>query len=363
MMFNREKFNKEIASLKELDENSNELSLQDMERLKQGVLKAIAGISPEEAAQSRWPKFGSLINFAVATLLGLLLLGGTAFAAGNSIPGDVLYPVKLAAEKVELSLALSQKSKINLQTNFARERLNELQKLVEKKSAPAAVVMPPNAADIPSSSPAVFTSPKATSSSPLLPGPDEYSNRQINNLVAKAKTTAAAQVNLALGILRQEQTILQNKGANDEAEALDKNISDLQTQARAQNINIGEVDNNNGGDAQINKDNQTSSAEVKPLNQNNGVPSPSGANSQPKTDGQNHSFGASSGFSSGDTSSAVGPNPSEPKQSPTAAGQTLIQTPTPSKAPDQTQGNPEQKTSNSPAPGQQDGLSHKNNQE
>lgn len=67
---------------------------------------------------------------AVSTIVALLFGGGATVAfADNSRPGDFLFPVDVALEKVQLNLA-SEEEKDNLRIAFAQERLEEVRSLV-----------------------------------------------------------------------------------------------------------------------------------------------------------------------------------------------------------------------------------------
>lgn len=60
----------------------------------------------------------------------ILALGGTSFAAEKTLPGDVLYPVKLTVnEHVQGWLSLSDQAKANWETVLANRRLSEAEKL------------------------------------------------------------------------------------------------------------------------------------------------------------------------------------------------------------------------------------------
>lgn len=59
--------------------------------------------------------------------------GGTSIAARNSIPGDVLYPVKINLnEKVETFTALSPEAKATVEAKHVDERLTEAEQLTEQ---------------------------------------------------------------------------------------------------------------------------------------------------------------------------------------------------------------------------------------
>jgi hypothetical protein len=74
-------------------------------------------------------------QYAVVTCLVFVVgIGGclTAVSASfNSLPGDTLYTIKLATEKVQLALAQDDAMKINLHTEFAARRIDEMKTIVQ----------------------------------------------------------------------------------------------------------------------------------------------------------------------------------------------------------------------------------------
>ncbi|MFQ6058528.1 MAG: DUF5667 domain-containing protein [Anaerolineae bacterium] len=66
-----------------------------------------------------------LATLALVILLFVALGGGAAVAAVNSLPGDPLYPVKLATERARLALTLDPGARTALQAQFAQERREE----------------------------------------------------------------------------------------------------------------------------------------------------------------------------------------------------------------------------------------------
>ncbi|MFC2026429.1 DUF5667 domain-containing protein [Chloroflexota bacterium] len=69
----------------------------------------------------------------VAILLVFSGLGtGTVYAAGNSLPGETLYPVKIATEQVRSLLTFNDTAQIELELAFADTRLQEIEALVNK---------------------------------------------------------------------------------------------------------------------------------------------------------------------------------------------------------------------------------------
>ncbi len=88
--------------------------------------------------QARRPALRSLFGFfnnrsvqqfiLAVLLLAMFLTGHTAvMAADTSIPGDTVYPIKLALEKVELVTSVSANQDARLQILFSQRRLSELQ--------------------------------------------------------------------------------------------------------------------------------------------------------------------------------------------------------------------------------------------
>ena len=66
-------------------------------------------------------------------VLALLLAGaGTVTAAGGTVPGDLLYPVKMATEEVRLAFTFSDPAKAELHVDLAEQRVDEIRKLVER---------------------------------------------------------------------------------------------------------------------------------------------------------------------------------------------------------------------------------------
>lgn len=96
----------------------------------QRVSEALRETSPARAsifsAMPRWAvAMAALIVFLVAS-------GATAGAAAGSLPDSFLYPVKLATEKVQLSLTFSHLVKTELLVKLADRRVSEITSMAEK---------------------------------------------------------------------------------------------------------------------------------------------------------------------------------------------------------------------------------------
>lgn len=86
-----------------------------------------------------------LLKFAtalLATVIALAFIGtGVSWAAKDSLPGETLYPVKLAAEDLQLSLASDPATRVDLSLQFAAQRAEEIQAMVQEgQSIPESVV-------------------------------------------------------------------------------------------------------------------------------------------------------------------------------------------------------------------------------
>ncbi len=82
-----------------------------------------------ETTKKRQPLFGLRRRWSVVLMVASILLlagGGTAVAASNSMPDSPLYPVKLAAEQVQLTLTPSDIGKARLCAVLADRRVAEI---------------------------------------------------------------------------------------------------------------------------------------------------------------------------------------------------------------------------------------------
>lgn len=76
--------------------------------------------------QPRWA------TVAISLLVFVLAGGSTVAAAGNSMPDQALYPVKLATEQVRLTLTPTAMGKAELSMRLADERVAEIEYLASK---------------------------------------------------------------------------------------------------------------------------------------------------------------------------------------------------------------------------------------
>jgi len=68
----------------------------------------------------------------LAIVLTLSALGGTVYAAQDSLPGDALYPVKLGLERMAMMLRGDDVTRAERGLNFADKRVREMVALTEE---------------------------------------------------------------------------------------------------------------------------------------------------------------------------------------------------------------------------------------
>lgn len=115
-----------------------EISEEDKESLWHGIMVKRLH---EERQQSRLLAF-NVFNLNMKKLIAgviaiVVTLGGTGVvaASNNAIPGDLLFPVELAIEKLQIKLANEEK-KVELRLQFTEERITEIKEVSEEKSVP-----------------------------------------------------------------------------------------------------------------------------------------------------------------------------------------------------------------------------------
>lgn len=62
----------------------------------------------------------------------VLIFMGISTVSANSVPGDILYPLKLATEKVSFLLAFSSERKAELRLTFSEQRTKEIRRVLQK---------------------------------------------------------------------------------------------------------------------------------------------------------------------------------------------------------------------------------------
>lgn len=110
------------------------LSDETKQRVKTNIMMNLGKVITEpEPTTSIWS--GLLLKSYVLTpIIILLFVSGATLVSANSIPGDILYPVKRKAEDVRIFITPTESRKSELKTEFAKKRLHEFDELKKRGS-------------------------------------------------------------------------------------------------------------------------------------------------------------------------------------------------------------------------------------
>jgi hypothetical protein len=84
------------------------------------------------------PRLRWLRPALLAAAIAIVALGGATSAAASSLPGDALYGLKRGAEDVRLALAFDDLARMQLLSELADRRLDELAEIARQRPAAAA---------------------------------------------------------------------------------------------------------------------------------------------------------------------------------------------------------------------------------
>ena len=116
--------------------NNLKLTIGEKQKIKNNLIKYIKEDPiPESIFLTIIPMYKLFTKPLVAMLSFVIVAsGGTALAAENSVPGDLLYGVKINVnEKARELLTFTKNSKTNLSMELLEERLVEAEKLAERE--------------------------------------------------------------------------------------------------------------------------------------------------------------------------------------------------------------------------------------
>lgn len=232
MLPNNKKFEAEINALPELL-RGDVLSADRQAAIKDKVLLAIKNPPAAPFPAVFWKvRYHKAVRYGVTILLGLSLVGGTSFAAsGSTLPGDFLYPVKLAKEKVQLGLTVGQESKAKLKAKFAENRLSELHALTTTTDKETGVSAEAGSV--------AQSSNKTNTASGTLPSSSDEKHGVSGNIKLKAQLEARTEVNDALGELNKLNVKFKAQGNSRGAAGISAAILKLQDQAQSENLDLG----------------------------------------------------------------------------------------------------------------------------
>jgi hypothetical protein len=93
----------------------------------QAALREIQSKKTQKVSRFSWLQWRPAWSIAATTAAVVVIaLGSTVAAAGNSMPNDVLYSLKIASENVQLAVTPSEIGKAELNAKFADKRVDEI---------------------------------------------------------------------------------------------------------------------------------------------------------------------------------------------------------------------------------------------
>ncbi len=172
-------------------------------------------------------KYKKMIPLLIGALL-FVSAGGTVAASDSSAPGDTLFPVDRAVEKVQLAFA-NKDAEVNLKTRFAEERLAEVQELIARNRARFA---------------ANFT---ATSTASTTPGQTASTTHATSTKATSTKATTtpgqkdanvALGINVAIAYLNDIYTDISASGNLEAAARIQAVIKQLETISNTSDVKV-----------------------------------------------------------------------------------------------------------------------------
>src|SRR3989338_5645759 len=115
-------------------------SVKQDETKREEFFKLIAEMSADYRTPSFSRRYFAVFSRSVPALVLISALflaasgAGITFASQNALPGDALYPAKLAIEKIMVATAGNVEKKTELRLEYAGRRLSEVGKMVEQKN-------------------------------------------------------------------------------------------------------------------------------------------------------------------------------------------------------------------------------------
>lgn len=117
-----------------LEQQTKDLRLSSAERDSlRATLDAHLKAHPLSTLSRYYPVYRMVLSGAFSFVLLLVLVGGTSYAAQGSIPGDLLYPIKVRVnEPLRVALATDDSARAQTEATIATTRVDEAQTLAAK---------------------------------------------------------------------------------------------------------------------------------------------------------------------------------------------------------------------------------------
>lgn len=195
--------NKDISgALREL-ESQHKLNPLRQAVLKQELMDKLANPPQPTYVAVGFFSYKTAIS-AAAIVVAVIIASGSVYATETSLPGDLLHPIKLVAEKIETKLAVSEEKKATIEAEHTNKRIEEVRKLDRKANAQTNIEQK-----------------------------IEFQKRQ-----QTAQVEIESQLEETLDKLEQVKTKLNERGKEKAAEKLNISIERLKTRATESRIKI-----------------------------------------------------------------------------------------------------------------------------
>ncbi|MFC2022575.1 DUF5667 domain-containing protein [Chloroflexota bacterium] len=108
----------------------------------QSVKNSTSAVSKSGAKQIWYSVWLKPLTIAIAAILFVSVLGtGTAYASQDSLPGDILYPVKIGTEQLQRMLTFNEAANVDLELKFSDTRLSETKAIANKRPDKIAIAI------------------------------------------------------------------------------------------------------------------------------------------------------------------------------------------------------------------------------
>ncbi len=199
------------------------LSPEAKSRVKDKVFQRLS--EPATAVQpqpvSFWEKLrGSFVvrSYVIVPLALILIIISSTAASATSLPGDLLYPLKRQVESARIWLAPTPAARMDLEVNFAEQRLQELKNLQDDEF-PMLPLQTGNSS--------TGVSANASSNANISNSNSDKNDDAIKAAKKKRKEQAKKEANDALEFLKKAQSQYQKDRQNQKADNLNRVIDDL----------------------------------------------------------------------------------------------------------------------------------------
>lgn len=141
------------SKIKSLDDipprNPEKAHLGKVNFIRQAKIQKDSVTNPSMTRLSVWDRITQqketkMIKIAGLVMIVALLFSGTGAsvaAAQTSLPGDLLYPVKILSEEIRADLTADNQSQFNLAMKFTQRRFDEIHTILEEEGTPSEEVM------------------------------------------------------------------------------------------------------------------------------------------------------------------------------------------------------------------------------